>query len=153
MKKLKLCLRYGSTKYLVWKNKKFDRKSNIEAQEKNVEKIIYIYKTIWDRHMLIYIFLWQFLWCLLHFVGIMISPCGCWVGTQPEGSIIYELMGSIKCASHVILEALYPQRKVLCRLHQDIDGLGQERRNSSALAMELRLYCTNPHRWVSARKM
>ena len=26
----------------------------------------------------------------------------------------------------------------------DIDGLVQERCNSSALAMELRLYCTNP---------
>ena len=28
--------------------------------------------------------------------------------------------------------------------HPHIDGLVQERRNSSALAMELRLYCTNP---------
>ena len=28
-----------------------------------------------------------------------------------------------------------------------IDGLLQERRNSSALAMELRLSCTNPSRW------
>ena len=28
--------------------------------------------------------------------------------------------------------------------HFQIDGLGQERRNSSALAMELRLSCTNP---------
>ena len=28
--------------------------------------------------------------------------------------------------------------------HQYIDGLVQERRNSSALAMELRLTCTNP---------
>ena len=27
--------------------------------------------------------------------------------------------------------------------HQHIDGLVQERRNSSALAMELRLFCTN----------
>ena len=30
-----------------------------------------------------------------------------------------------------------------------IDGLVQERRNSSALAMELRLSCTNPSTWVS----
>ena len=32
------------------------------------------------------------------------------------------------------------------KLHKeyDIDGLVQERRNSSALAMELRLSCTNP---------
>ena len=28
--------------------------------------------------------------------------------------------------------------------HNDIDGLVQERRNSSAFAMELRLSCTNP---------
>ena len=28
-----------------------------------------------------------------------------------------------------------------------IDGLGQERRNSSVLAMELRLACTNPSIW------
>ena len=28
-----------------------------------------------------------------------------------------------------------------------IDGLVQERRNSSALAMELRLSCTNPSTW------
>ena len=32
-----------------------------------------------------------------------------------------------------------------------IDGLVQERRNSSALAMELRLSCTK--RWVNASKM
>ena len=29
--------------------------------------------------------------------------------------------------------------------HDDIDGLVQDRRNSSALAMELRLSCTNPY--------
>ena len=29
-----------------------------------------------------------------------------------------------------------------------IDGLVQEIRNSSALAMELRLYCTNPSKWL-----
>ena len=29
-------------------------------------------------------------------------------------------------------------------LQQHIDGLVQERRNSIALAMELRLFCTNP---------
>ena len=33
-----------------------------------------------------------------------------------------------------------------------IDGLVQEKRNSSALATELCLSCTNPYRWVSARK-
>ena len=33
-------------------------------------------------------------------------------------------------------------------LHLDyIDGLVQERRNSSVLAMELRLSCTNPSIW------
>ena len=36
----------------------------------------------------------------------------------------------------------------------DIDGLVQERRNSIANALELRLSCTNPSKWwVSARKM
>ena len=35
------------------------------------------------------------------------------------------------------------------RIH--IDGLVQERRNSSALAMELRLYCTNPSIYKPAR--
>ena len=30
---------------------------------------------------------------------------------------------------------------------ENIDGLVQERRNSSALAMELRLFCTNPSIW------
>ena len=30
------------------------------------------------------------------------------------------------------------------KIHHNIDGLVQERRNSSALAMELRLSCTNP---------
>ena len=33
------------------------------------------------------------------------------------------------------------------RLCSNIDGLVQERRNSSALAMELRLFCTNPLIW------
>ena len=33
-----------------------------------------------------------------------------------------------------------------------IDGLVQERRNSSALAMELRLSCTNPSRWCARCK-
>ena len=33
------------------------------------------------------------------------------------------------------------------KIHDDIDGLVQERRNSSALAMELRLSCTNPLTW------
>ena len=28
--------------------------------------------------------------------------------------------------------------------HNDVDGLVQERRKSSVLAMELRLFCTNP---------
>ena len=32
---------------------------------------------------------------------------------------------------------------------QNIDGLVQERRNSSALAMELRLFCTNPSIWYA----
>ena len=31
--------------------------------------------------------------------------------------------------------------------YYDIDGLVQERRNSSALAMELRLSCTNPSKY------
>ena len=35
----------------------------------------------------------------------------------------------------------------LCR--DKIDGLVQERRNSSALAMELRLSCINPSKWYS----
>ena len=34
--------------------------------------------------------------------------------------------------------------KESCRISHDIDGLVQERRNSSALAMELRLSYTNP---------
>ena len=33
------------------------------------------------------------------------------------------------------------------RSYIHIDGLMQERRNSSALAMELRLSCTNPSIW------
>ena len=32
-------------------------------------------------------------------------------------------------------------------MNADIDGLVQERRNSSALAMELRLSCTNSSIW------
>ena len=41
-------------------------------------------------------------------------------------------------------ETLYdPCGSVWCRRHQ-IDGLVQERRNSSALAMDLRLSCINP---------
>ena len=32
-------------------------------------------------------------------------------------------------------------------VHHDIDGLVQERRNSSALALELRLSCINPLIW------
>ena len=39
-----------------------------------------------------------------------------------------------KCHNNMLLDSSY--------LH--IDGLVQERRNSSALAMELRLSCTNP---------
>ena len=35
----------------------------------------------------------------------------------------------------------------------EIDGLVQERRNSSALAMELRLSCTNPSKWTIAGLM
>ena len=45
--------------------------------------------------------------------------------------------------------------KLMCLSHHDIktpkhqvDGLVQERRNSSALAMELRLSCTKPSRWL-----
>ena len=34
--------------------------------------------------------------------------------------------------------------KLYCFPHHKIDGLVQERFNSSALAMELRLSCTNP---------
>ena len=34
-------------------------------------------------------------------------------------------------------------------LVKEIDGLVQERRNSSALAMELRLSCTNPSKWCT----
>ena len=34
-----------------------------------------------------------------------------------------------------------------CRMRCHVDGLGQKRRNSSALAMELRLSCTNPLMW------
>ena len=37
-------------------------------------------------------------------------------------------------------------------MHQYIDGLAQERRNSSALAMELRLSCTKPSIWYSWEK-
>ena len=33
------------------------------------------------------------------------------------------------------------------QLYGQIDGLVQERCNSSALAMELRLSCTNPAKW------
>ena len=33
-----------------------------------------------------------------------------------------------------------------------IDGLVQEKRNSSALAMELRLSCTNPSMWMMSYK-
>ena len=33
---------------------------------------------------------------------------------------------------------------IMCSQHPYIDGFVQERRNSSALAMELRLSCTNP---------
>ena len=34
------------------------------------------------------------------------------------------------------------------RYKDKIDGLVQERRNSSALAMELRLSCINPSKWL-----
>ena len=37
------------------------------------------------------------------------------------------------------------QQKITCKREtQNIDALAQERRNSSVLAMELRLSCTNP---------
>ena len=38
-----------------------------------------------------------------------------------------------------------------CYLHHHFDGLVQERRNSSALAMKLRLSCTKPsiyRKWI-----
>ena len=35
------------------------------------------------------------------------------------------------------------------KLNHNIDGLVQERRNSSVLAMELRLSCTNPSIWCN----
>ena len=38
---------------------------------------------------------------------------------------------------------------IFCTSHEYIEGLVQERRNSSALAMELRLSCTNPSTWPS----
>ena len=37
--------------------------------------------------------------------------------------------------------------ETLCKRGHFIDGLAQERRNSSALAMKLRLSCTNPSLW------
>ena len=36
----------------------------------------------------------------------------------------------------------------LCNLPLDIDGLGQERRNSNANELELRLSCTNPSKYM-----
>ena len=38
----------------------------------------------------------------------------------------------------------YNSSKTKLNSHVHIDGLGQERRNSTTLAMELRLFCTNP---------
>ena len=37
-------------------------------------------------------------------------------------------------------------------IYVQIDGLVQERHNSSALAMELRLSCNNPPKWYSYNK-
>ena len=41
---------------------------------------------------------------------------------------------------------------ILTSNHWYIDGLVQEKRNSSALAMELRLSCTNPSIWYCLKK-
>ena len=57
----------------------------------------------------------------------------------------------MKTGVYWILQAISDQHlsKVIAGPHfaLDIDGLGQERRNSSALAMELRLSCTNLSIW------
>ena len=42
---------------------------------------------------------------------------------------------------------------IATRLHVHIDGLVQERRNSSALAIELRLTCTNPSLCISMKEI
>ena len=46
---------------------------------------------------------------------------------------------------------IYQDRSTFCEICSEnhIDGLVQERRNSSALAMELCLSCINPSIWVS----
>ena len=46
--------------------------------------------------------------------------------------------------------SLNPQPLDSCWLLYHFDGLMQERRNSSALAMELRLSCTKPSIWASS---
>ena len=74
------------------------------------------------------------------------------------GSSRAEETGSIAVPSRVTQVAVRHVLEILKR--DEIDGLVQERRNSSALAMELRLSCTYPSRnlkmgcdrWVSSRK-
>ena len=49
-----------------------------------------------------------------------------------------------------VVEQLAPnQADLTMRRSGQIDGLVQERRNSSALAMELRLSCINPSKWTT----
>ena len=50
----------------------------------------------------------------------------------------------INSVDHVMWELHYIS---LLNTHKEIDGLVQERRNSSALAKELRLSCINPSIW------
>ena len=43
--------------------------------------------------------------------------------------------------------------RIMCWKHKCMDGSVQERRNSSALALELPLSCTNPSTWWACNKL
>ena len=50
-------------------------------------------------------------------------------------------------------KSIWPNWMLQTQQPHDIDGLVQERRNSSAIAMELHLSCTNPWNWSLRNKV
>ena len=54
------------------------------------------------------------------------------------------IMGPSLLKNHLCIWVQFVHLDIQMVLNHHIDGLVQERRNSSALAMELRLSCTNP---------
>ena len=65
----------------------------------------------------------------------------------PEGHVISDIVTEFHMKKS--LDMLHKMSELYRTAHEmwppNIDGLVQEKRNSSALAMELRLSCTNPN--------